>query len=49
MTWALLEYDDGDVNGAEDTQLVSFLEQPVLPLWGVCVCGTGRYDDDNNN
>ena len=33
MTWPLLEDDDCDVDGAEDAELVGFLEEAVLALW----------------
>lgn len=31
-TLLVVKDDDGDVHGAEDTKLVSFLEEAVLPL-----------------
>lgn len=33
VPWPLLEDDDGDVDGAEDAELVCFLEEAVLALW----------------
>ena len=45
MTWErmgggrLTEDDDGDIDGAEDTELVCLLEEAILALWFVYAPG----------